>query len=491
MPSNILMPSKQQRRPRVPSQSSLIKAGHFTTTTRLKKELGILERKVKASNRLRCCAACRVSGAWYRYKNRIQPRKKYLQMKSRHCNFSFPAEWHRQEVVWLALPTMNYELYEDKLLPLYLELIKNLSSVVKVNILTNHKAKIEITKILKKKPFLKPVRLISKIPYTDIWMRDHGPIFLLNSNNNRLKITSFKHNEWGYGDTNSCSSLTMTNLASKTAKYMKLPLILGDIIYEGGSGTSNGKGIMISCKSVIKHRNPNISVDKTEKILKKIYGLVKIIWLKEGAYSDQHPTVGKVIGSDGKKSAYTVGTGGHIDEFVKFIDDNTILLSEVTKEEARDNKVARINRDILENAYNILRKATNINNKKFTIKRIPEGPLIYTIIKPGQYAYDAIKDLKYEDGSIFPKGKPVELMAATSYVNFLITNNKIIGQSYWDGGMDPKIRTRDMEAKTVLSELFPKHEIVTLKTLKLNSRGGGIHCITQQQPMSKKYRYCG
>ena len=36
------------------------------------------------------------------------------------------------------------------------------------------------------------------VPHYDIWMRDFGPIFLVNKNNKQQKIVSFDWNVWGY-----------------------------------------------------------------------------------------------------------------------------------------------------------------------------------------------------------------------------------------------------------------------------------------------------
>jgi agmatine deiminase len=40
----------------------------------------------------------------------------------------------------------------------------------------------------------------------------------------------------------------------------------------------------------------------------------------------------------------------------------------------------------------------------------------------------------------------------------------------------------DGEAVAILADSYPGREIVTVNALPLFARGGGIHCITQQQP---------
>ncbi|HVE61296.1 MAG TPA: hypothetical protein VNA26_05735, partial [Chitinophagaceae bacterium] len=55
------------------------------------------------------------------------------------------------------------------------------------------------------------------------------------------------------------------------------------------------------------------------------------------------------------KDLYPVGSGGHIDLFCRFAGPNTILLAEVTKEEAKNNLVAAIDYERLEENYRILK----------------------------------------------------------------------------------------------------------------------------------------
>ena len=41
---------------------------------------------------------------------------------------------------------------------------------------------------------------------------------------------------------------------------------------------------------------------------------------------------------------------------------------------------------------------------------------------------------------------------------------------------------RDADAVAILREAYPDREVVTVDARPLFARGGGIHCITQQQP---------
>jgi agmatine/peptidylarginine deiminase len=64
---------------------------------------------------------------------------------------------------------------------------------------------------------------------------------------------------------------------------------------------------------------------------------------------------------------------------------------------------------------------------------------------------------------------------ASSYINFYIANGAIVMPGF---GID-----RDQEARDQLAALFPDREIVQINIADIAVGGGGIHCITQQQPV--------
>ena len=44
----------------------------------------------------------------------------------------------------------------------------------------------------------------------------------------------------------------------------------------------------------------------------------------------------------------------------------------------------------------------------------------------------------------------------------------------------------DAQAKDILQNLFPQHEVVMVPGRELLLGGGNIHCLTQQQPAARK-----
>jgi len=62
----------------------------------------------------------------------------------------------------------------------------------------------------------------------------------------------------------------------------------------------------------------------------------------------------------------------------------------------------------------------------------------------------------------------------TSYVNFYFCNGGLVMPSFDDA--------HDEQARAVLADCFSNREIVTMPALDIVAGGGGIHCITQQEP---------
>lgn len=61
-----------------------------------------------------------------------------------------------------------------------------------------------------------------------------------------------------------------------------------------------------------------------------------------------------------------------------------------------------------------------------------------------------------------------------SYTNFYIANGAIIMPAYGVAS--------DREAAAVLQRAFPQRQVMPVQINQLAHGGGGIHCITQQQP---------
>ena len=64
-----------------------------------------------------------------------------------------------------------------------------------------------------------------------------------------------------------------------------------------------------------------------------------------------------------------------------------------------------------------------------------------------------------------------------SYVNFALPNGAVVTAQFGD-------QRTDAACREALAAAFPSREVVQLDGDRLHRGGGGIHCITQQQPLA-------
>ena len=391
-----------------------------------------------------------------------------------------PAEFESQEAIWLIWPATDHkegESVEKVTLSIIEALIGDVNIVVtcKDKTLLNH-----ASEVLKNHfGSLKNITLL-EIPSFEIWARDMGPIFV-ETNQNTMAIADFNFNAWGYSDTLDLDTKTEEMYDVKVAEHFNLPVISSTMISEGGNREVNGNGTMITTASVEEGRNPGMTKQEMEAEYKRLLGVKKIIWLNQGLVEDNHTFLGPVTTSDGTKAYTVVTTNGHIDEFARFVNDSTILLAEIDSAEF-DDPIAFENHKRIEENYQILSSATDQDGKAFTIVRLPLPGTIFSTMSPGDYVYEYIKTLEYQDGSTFPEGETVKVMAALSYLNFIITDKVIVGQSCWRTGMPDELKIKDEKAAQVLQSVFPNRKVVMIDALAVNLGGGGIHCISMNQP---------
>lgn len=401
--------------------------------------------------------------------------------------FRAPGEFENHGAIWIGWST--YEIKRgSSTIPVHLKMIEELVPYVKVKIAVQDSDEMNIVQSLLKENNI-PIQNVSfpVIPHGDIWFRDMGPIFIV-SNKGSLKIVDFNFNTWG----SELHSAPFARLEEKVdrlvAEEMGIETIMTRLISEGGNRESNGRGVMMTVETVELQRNPNLPRNEIEEEFKRLFGVEKVIWLKKGIYEDDFTSLGTVPGPDGEKNAYrTTTTGGHIDELCRFADSNTILLAQVTPEEAEKDLIARDNHLRLEENFKILEKSTDQDGKHFKIVRMPHPETIYHTLEPGDEIYKYISELNFKDGSVFPKGKKVKVIPAMSYMNFVVTNGIVLAPKYWKPGLPEIIKQKDEQAVKTLQSVFPDRKIVAMDTITINLGGGGLHCITQQEPAAESF----
>lgn len=323
-----------------------------------------------------------------------------------------------------------------------------------------------------------------QLDYQEFWARDIGPVFVTNEKGDKA-VADFMFNVWGYGDTADAAARLDEKLDEHIAAHYKIPVLSTFIASEGGDREINSSGVLLLVEAVEKQRNPSLSLQQMEPEYKRLLGAKKIIWLKQGVRDDDMSTQKPLIANNGKAYYTLLTTGGHVDEFARFVNDSTILLADVDVDERTDVLEKETGERMDEN-YKILSNATNADGKPFHIIRMPTPYPVVATMQPGDSVYAQLRDLQMGAGNEFPAGGPVNGYAAASYLNFLIVNKAVLVAKYWKKGMPKKVKQRDAEAVRILQDTFPGKHIIPIDALAVNMGGGGMHCISMNEPMSTK-----
>ncbi|MCB0589189.1 MAG: agmatine deiminase family protein, partial [Phaeodactylibacter sp.] len=318
------------------------------------------------------------------------------------------------------------------------------------------------------------------IPYDEPWLRDMGPVFVI-ADGSEKQMVDFNFNGWGNYTPEDPYPRIEEPVDRLIANWMGISNNMTRLVGEGGNREFNGQGVMMSIAPTELQRNPNLSLEEIEAEFKRLFGVSKVIWLPYNLYDDSIASTA-YPGPDGA-TAYGYGVA-HVDELARFVGPNTILLAEVTEEEAQLDTFAFVNWQRLEANYEVLREATNRDGEPFEIIRIPAAMTEYMQLTEEDYSHFISGDILHEDGIHGHEG-PIWWVPAKSYSNFLITNGAVLAPQYWRPGRPLLEQEKDAEALAVLQAVFPDREVITFApnlALAVNAGGGGIHCITAHEP---------
>nr|QFZ91610.1 agmatine deiminase family protein [Synechococcus elongatus PCC 11802] len=399
----------------------------------------------------------------------------YQQALSQAKTFRMPAEFEPIASIWMAYPTYeNRAGYPSQVVQE--AMVKAIAPTVKIDFLLNESEEKAIVNGWLKTAGIPASQVrYHLVPHEDLWIRDMGPIFAVNAN--QTQVVDFGFNAWSYLAATDPVAMTDEQVDRKVAGDLDLPILRSSLISEGGNREFNGKGTLMLTEAVELQRNPGLTKQEIEAELKRVFNLKKVIWLKEGVIDDELSYRGKL--PDG--SLTVLATGGHIDEYARFVNSNTILLAEVTAEERAIDPLAAINYQRLEENLKILQAATDQDGKPFRIVRIPAAKPIHVTMTQKDSIFQALQELTFEDGTMIQDDDRIKTILAASYLNFVIANDVVIIPSYWQPGRDLEYQQKDQAALAVFESVFPNKKIVMINPENINAGGGGMHCIVQQQ----------
>jgi len=265
------------------------------------------------------------------------------------------------------------------------------------------------------------VKVVS-MPIDDSWLRDSAPTILVGPSGKRA-AAAFTFNAWGNKFQPHDKDAA---LGERIADLAGIPAYRSKLVIEGGGFLSDGEGTLITAETCVlnPNRNPGVTKADAEAELRAMLGVNKVIWLP----GDVTDTV----------------TDGHVDGYVAFVRPTTLLFEVVADPADPRYPLMAENRKVLE-------LETDARGRRFDLLPIAEAPR--SAVPPGETGY------------------------CRSYVNFYIANSAIIAPAY---GIK-----EDAGVVDTLRRAYPDREVVPVALKDLFRGGGGIHCITQQEPLGK------
>jgi agmatine deiminase len=195
------------------------------------------------------------------------------------------------------------------------------------------------------------------------------------------------------------------------------------IILEGGAIHTDGQGTLLTTESVVlnPNRNPGLTVGEADEVFRAYLGVREILWLDQALEVDT--------------------TDGHVDNLACFVRPGVVAVLAEPDPSDSHFEALRENRRRLERA-----------------KDADGNPLEIV-----EFRQPARRELA---GERLPM----------SYINHYLANGAVLLPVFDDPADD--------EAEKTAARLYPDREIVPVPCLEIVKGGGGIHCITQQEPAS-------
>ena len=258
----------------------------------------------------------------------------------------------------------------------------------------------------------------------DLWCRDSGPTFALSAKG-ELAVTELNFNGWG----NKQGHADDGRIAKRVAEKLTLPHFDNAIVGEGGGVEVDGAGTVLAHEScwVNRNRNQGSKADIERRLLDAL-GAESMIW------------------APGVKGADI--TDYHIDALARFVKPGQVLIQLPKSVDSSDPWSVSAYE-----TYEVLKSARDASGRKLEIVVVHEP-------NPDKV-----------------RSKAVDFVSC--YPNYYVCNGAVIGAEFGDD-------KADADAKSILQQLYPGREVVSLNVDPIGEAGGGIHCSTQQQPAGRQ-----
>ncbi|MFD9044234.1 agmatine/peptidylarginine deiminase [Streptomyces bottropensis] len=257
----------------------------------------------------------------------------------------------------------------------------------------------------------------------DAWMRDIGPTFV--TDGRELAAVDWTFNGWGaqpwarWGHD--------AGIAGQVADLAGARTYASKLVNEGGAIHVDGEGTVLLTETVQlgPERNPGWTREEVEAEIHAHLGTRRAIWLPRGLTGDYSP--------DG------FGTLGHVDIVAAFARPGVVVAHSQPDPAHPDHEITR-------EIIRLLRSATDARGRRLEVVEVPAPTVLEA------------------DGH----------WADYSYINHYLCNGGVV----LCGFDDP----RDERAAEIFRRLFPRRTVTLVDARTVFAGGGGIHCVTQQQP---------
>jgi agmatine deiminase len=317
-----------------------------------------------------------------------------------------PAEWLPHACTWLAWPS-HADLWRENLAPARTAFTKLVAAIAGEGgdgeiarvLVPDEAQEAEARAVLPSRGVV-----LHRVPFGDIWLRDTGPLFLVDSGGHVASVR-FAFNGWG-------GKYVLEHddrVAERVASLAGSPSFARAFVLEGGAVDVDGEGTAVTTRQCMlnANRNRRVGAAAVEDVLRDALGVERVVWFGDGLKNDH--------------------TDGHVDTLVRFVAPGVLVAMEPRAEDDP-------NRDALRAILGDARGLVDARGRAVELVTIPS---------PGR-----VVD---EEGNVMP----------ASYVNFYVSNASVVVPTYgarWDdeavervGGLFPGRRTVGVDARAVLS----------------------------------------
>ncbi|MBI5160286.1 MAG: agmatine deiminase family protein [Micrococcales bacterium] len=266
---------------------------------------------------------------------------------------------------------------------------------------------------------------VVEAPVDEYWMRDMGPTFVVDdARPGILGAVDWTFNGWGAPAW--AEWRKSAEIARVVSDLVGSELVSSTLVNEGGGIHVDGEGTVLVTETVQldPRRNPFLDRARVEAELARTIGATHAVWLPRGLTRDYDD----------------MGTNGHVDIVATIPSPGHLLLHAQPDPSHPDHAV-------MAELRAMLAAQADAAGHPFEIVDVP-----------------APATLRDAHGFV-----------DWSYINHLVVDGGVIACGFGE-------ERADAVARGILEAAYPGRRVLTVDARPIFVRGGGIHCITQQQP---------